>query len=138
VAWRKNSLRIRTGTDEGGEKSSSGEKNSRGPLRSLSLTRKVSNRNSNPNSATVAPAAADPRVVRTAPPVLGFGGAMSFRWQIWSKVQRSPSEQTDTPAPPAVGRLRTARKSEPDIKTSFVETEAKPQRMGFLFKKKKS
>jgi hypothetical protein len=101
-------------------------------MRSLSLTRKRSN--SNLNGAAVAQAAtADPRVVRTASPVLGFG-AMSFRWQIWSKVQRSPSERSDTPA--LVGRLRAAGKSETDIKTSFIETEEKPQRKGLLFKKR--
>jgi hypothetical protein len=122
VAWRrKNSLRIRTGNadEEGSEKSSPVF---RRPLRSLSLTRKGSN--------ATPPAPADPRVVRSASPVVGFG-AMSFRWQIWSKVQR-PSERSDTP----VGRLRAAGKSEPDIKTSFIETEAKPQRKGLLFRKK--
>ncbi|KAI9461303.1 hypothetical protein BJY52DRAFT_1260704 [Lactarius psammicola] len=123
VTWRrKTSLRILTGsTDkEGSEKASPAFG---GPLRSLSLTRKRSN--------TVAPALvpADPRVVRTAPPV-GVG-AMSFRWQIWSKVQR-PSERSDIP----VGRMRAAGKSEPDFKASFIETEAKPQRRGLLFKKK--
>lgn len=154
VAWRrKNSLRIRTGAttpsaDEGSSSSSGSEKGSPGfvrPLiRSLSLTRKASN---NPNSgggaaaaaaaavARAATPAADPRVVRTASPaVLGFG-AMSFRWQIWSKVQRSPTERSETPAP--VGRLRAAGKSEPDIKASFIETETKPQRKGLLFRKKK-
>ena len=120
VAWRrKHSLRIRTGSadEEGGEK---GSPVFRRPLRSLSLTRKGS-------SAT---APAEPRVVRSASPAVGFG-AMSFRWQIWSKVQRSP-ERSDTP----VGRLRAAGKSEPDIKTSFIETESKPQKWGLLFRKK--
>ena len=120
VAWRrKHSLRIRTGSadEEGSEK---GSPIFRRPLRSLSLTRKGSN----------ATAPADPRVVRSASPAVGFG-AMSFRWQIWSKVQR-PSERSDTP----VGRLRAAGKSEPDIKTSFIETESKPQKWGLLFRKK--
>ena len=123
VVWRrKNSLRILTG---GADKEGSSEKGSpafRRPLRSLSLTRKRS------NTAAPAPVPADPRVVRTAP--VG-SGAMSFRWQIWSKVQR-PSERSDNP----VGRLHAAGKSEPDFKTSFIETEAKPQRRGLLFKKK--
>jgi hypothetical protein len=122
VAWRrKNSLRIRTGNadEEGSEK---GSPVFRRPLRSLSLTRK--------GSTATLPAPADPRVVRSASPVVGFG-AISFRWQIWSKVQR-PLERSDTP----VGRLRAAGKSEPDIKTSFIETETKPQRKGLLFRKK--
>jgi len=46
-------------------------------------------------------------------------------------VQR-PSERSDTP----VGRLRAAGKSEPDIKTSFIETESKPPKRGLLFRKK--
>ena len=122
VAWRrKNSLRIRTGSsdEEGSEKSSPVF---RRPLRSLSLTRKGSN--------ATPPVPADPRVVRSASPVVGFG-SMSFRWQIWSKAQR-PSDRSDTP----VGRLRAAGKSEPDIKTSFIEAEAKPQRKGLFFRKK--
>ncbi|KAH9056566.1 hypothetical protein EDB87DRAFT_1211938 [Lactarius vividus] len=126
VAWqrRKNSLRILTtgGADEGaGERATPVFKR---PLRSLSLTRKASN----PNGTSVAamPAAADPRVVRTAPPV-------SFRWQIWSKVQR-PSERPGAPA----GHLRAAGKSEPDFKASFIETEEKPQRKGLLFIRRKS
>ena len=121
VAWRrKNSLRIRTGStdEEGSEKSIPVF---RRPLRSLSLTRKGSN--------ATPPVPADPRIVRSASPVVGFG-AMSFRWQIWSKVHR-PSEKSDTP----VGRLRAAGRSEPDIKTSFIETEVKQQRKG-LFRKK--
>ncbi|KAF8265223.1 hypothetical protein EI94DRAFT_363035 [Lactarius quietus] len=122
VAWRrKHSLRIRTGSaDEGG--SEKGSPVFRRPLRSLSLTRKGSN--------TPAPTPADPRVIRSASPGVGFG-AISFRWQIWSKVQR-PSERSDTP----VGRLRAAGKSEPDIKTSFIETESKPPKRGLLFRKK--
>ncbi|KAH8994035.1 hypothetical protein EDB92DRAFT_354380 [Lactarius akahatsu] len=122
VAWqrRKNSLRILTtgGADEEG-----GGINTvfRKPLRSLSLTRKASNSN-----GAAMPVPLDPRVVRTAPPV-------SFRWQIWSKVQR-PSERAGTPA----GHLRAAGKSEPDFKTSFIETEEKPQRRGLLFIRKKS
>lgn len=122
VVWgRKYSLRIRTSNadEEGSEK---GSPVFRRPLRSLSLTRKRSN--------ATPPTPADPRVVRSASPVVGFG-AISFRWQIWSKVQR-PSERPDTPA----GRLRAAGKSEPDIKTSFTETEARPQRKGLLFRKK--
>jgi len=120
VTWRrKNSLRIRTGNadEEGSEK---GSPVFRRPLRSLSLTRKGSN--------ATPPPPADPRVVGSTSPVVGFG-AMSFRWQIWSKVQR-PSESTP------VGRLRAAGKSEPNIQTSFIETEAKPQRKGLLFRKK--
>ena len=141
VAWRrKNSLRIRTGSsaDEGGSEKSSSSSSPvavfRSPLRSLSLRSKPNNGSNGVAVAReAAGAGADPRVVRTASPVLGFGG-MSFRWQIWSKVQRSPTERSDTPAP--VGRLRAAGKSEPDIKTSFIDTEAKPQRKGLLFKKR--
>jgi len=121
VAWQRNySLRIRTGStvEEGNEK---GSPASRRPLRSLSLTRKRSN--------TTLPA--DPRVARSATPVVSFG-AISFRWQIWSKSQR-PSETSDTPQ---VGRLHAARKSEPDVKTSFIETEAKPQKKRLWFRKK--
>ncbi|KAH8992830.1 hypothetical protein EDB86DRAFT_1420178 [Lactarius hatsudake] len=121
VAWqrRKNSLRILTtgGADEEGGSTTMFKK----PLRSLSLTRKASN-----SSGAAVPAPADPRVIRTAPPV-------SFRWQIWSKVQRS-SERAGTPA----GHLRAAGKSEPDFKMSFIETEEKPQRRGLLFIRRKS
>ncbi|KAI9442337.1 hypothetical protein H4582DRAFT_2126828 [Lactarius indigo] len=122
VAWqrRKNSLRILTtgGVDEEGGGSTT---MFRKPLRSLSLTRKASNTN-----GVAVPVPADPRAVKTAPPV-------SFRWQIWSKVQR-PSERPGTPA----GHLRVAGKSEPDFKASFIETEEKPQRRGLLFIRRKS
>lgn len=98
----------------------------RKPLRSLSLSRNGSQRK---NGAAVAAAPVDRGAARSASPLVGFG-AMS---QIWSnlKVQR-PSERSDAP----VGRLRAAGKSEPDFKTSFMETDAKPQKRGLLFRKK--